>query len=331
MQNTIEESAIALAEELSSFLTKDPNMPDVPPDEAAHASALSRSFRHSFWCNRRTMTEQALLRADVPYKQITRFRECGSQAFVYRSEKTPDKLMIKCDRCKNRWCEACNRERRTIIQRNLRANYPKARTRFLTLTVKSQSDLRTVTDHLFKSWQKLRRQKQYAKRITGGIWFLELTRNVKTNEWHPHLHIVYTGSYLDHTKLSKDWHNITGDSFVVDIREIPNPEIAIGYVTKYASKAIPREVWSSVESMAELIRDYKDQKLIGVFGTWRGLKLTQIPESDEGWTPVAPLWKIISYARMGIEWATKMLNDLGRYVPNAHDHANTPDPNMDGG
>jgi hypothetical protein len=36
--------------------------------------------------------------------------------------------------------------------------------------------------------------------------------------WHPHLHVIAEGRFLDKHALSAAWHHATGDSFVVDIR-----------------------------------------------------------------------------------------------------------------
>ena len=54
-----------------------------------------------------------------------------------------------------------------------------------------------------------------------------------------HIHIVYEGDYLPQHELSEVWADITGDSYVVDIRGTPNGmsrDRAANYVTKYITK-----------------------------------------------------------------------------------------------
>ena len=41
----------------------------------------------------------------------------------------------------------------------------------------------------------------------------------KTGEWHPHVHMfALLDTWIDQEHLSETWHEITGDSFIVDIR-----------------------------------------------------------------------------------------------------------------
>ena len=43
----------------------------------------------------------------------------------------------------------------------------------------------------------------------------------KTGEWHPHLHIFgVLEEWIDVQKLSATWHEITGDSYIVDVRRV---------------------------------------------------------------------------------------------------------------
>ena len=45
------------------------------------------------------------------------------------------------------------------------------------------------------------------------------THTTKTGEWHPHVHMfALLDTWIDQEHLSETWHEITGDSFVVDIR-----------------------------------------------------------------------------------------------------------------
>ena len=53
------------------------------------------------------------------------------------------------------------------------------------------------------------------------MYSYENTYNEKTGEWHPHVHMfALLDTWIDQEQLSETWHEITGDSFVVDIRKV---------------------------------------------------------------------------------------------------------------
>lgn len=314
--------AVLGEEQLKSIHTKDHHQRKYAAYADKPADKNAANFRHHWWKHRRELARNAMHESGIDPKTMHRFETCGENAFVYQSEKDPHKYRIQCDRCRSRWCEACQNERRLIIRRNLQEKLPQGRIRFLTLTVKSRTCLRTCVDHLQSSFKKLRARPYYSKAMRGGIWFLEVTRRKDNGEWHPHYHILYQGEYIPKEKLSLDWHKITKDSFIVDIRSLKNREAAPAYVTKYASKAIGKEIWGDHESLVTIMREFRDQKLLGTFGAWRGMKLCQVPESDEGWTFIAPLWKIALAAETGDSDAKKLLNRLTRYDSHANDHGN---------
>ena len=53
------------------------------------------------------------------------------------------------------------------------------------------------------------------------MWSYEIKRGQGSGLWHPHLHMI-AGREVepDAEMLSREWHEITGDSFIVDVRPI---------------------------------------------------------------------------------------------------------------
>ena len=101
----------------------------------------------------------------------------------------------------------------------------------ITLTVKNGTDLSERSAHLIKSLRTLiKRRQDYNKKgrgfnefckINGAMYSYENTYNEKTGEWHPHVHMfALLDTWIDQEQLSETWHEITGDSFVVDIRKV---------------------------------------------------------------------------------------------------------------
>ena len=79
-------------------------------------------------------------------------------------------------------------------------------------------------------------------KLLGGFYSYENTYNEKTGEWHPHLHIFgVLENWIDQEALSETWHEITLDSYIVDIRRVRKHKKlgygeAIAEVCKYALK-----------------------------------------------------------------------------------------------
>lgn len=101
--------------------------------------------------------------------------------------------------CKNKLCAMCNWRRSLkysyqagkVVDRAIE-KYPKARFLFLTLTVKNvpASELNGAVSEMAKSFHRLFRYKKVDKNILGFLRATEVTRNKKTGEYHPHLHVL---------------------------------------------------------------------------------------------------------------------------------------------
>jgi len=199
--------------------------------------------------------------------------------------------------------------------------------RFMTLTLKSSDQpLSEVLARLIKSFARLRRRKEIAERIRGGVWFLEITRNVETGRWHPHLHVLFQGDFLPQQILRRNWLDITKDSFIVDIRALRDSKQAAEYVCKYASKGCDSSVWRDEDALTEAMDALSARRTFSAFGTWKNLELSKPPTSDDNWEPVAPLWKVILDAQDGDDIARMILSHLkgGRDEPLDTDHVHDP-------
>jgi hypothetical protein len=74
-------------------------------------------------------------------------------------------------------------------------------------------------------------------------------------------------------RLSREWHAVTGDSYVVDVRPISQEDPASGFVEvfKYAVKASDMELHDTVHAHQML----KGKRLIASAGCFRGV---DVPE-----------------------------------------------------
>jgi plasmid rolling circle replication initiator protein Rep len=163
----------------------------------------------------------------------------------------------------------------------------KLRVALLTLTVKNGHDLQERSSHLITSLRTLiKRRQDYKKKgrgfnefckIDGAMYSYENTYNEQTGEWHPHVHmLVLLNDWIDQEQLSETWHEITGDSFVVDVRRVKKSK-EFGYakaaaeVCKYALKFGDL----TVEKTWEAFKILKGKRLSGAFGSLYGVKIPE--------------------------------------------------------
>lgn len=155
----------------------------------------------------------------------------------------------------------------------------------LTLTVKNGPDLEERFKHLVDSWRKYQKQRRDYKqknrgfnelcRTEGAVFSYEFTK--RDQGWHPHLHaIVLLDSRMDKHQLSEEWHRITGDSFITDIRALKptnQQDIADAFleVFKYALKFSEMDLDDNFEAY----RILRGKRLQGAYGAFWGV---EVPE-----------------------------------------------------
>jgi hypothetical protein len=111
--------------------------------------------------------------------------------------------------------------------------------------------------------------------VAGAVWSYEVKRGQGSGVWHPHLHMIALAESMpDQQQLADEWHNITGDSFIVDVRPISQEDPASGFIEvfKYAVKFSEQEPADTVHAWVTLA----SKRLIGSAGLFRGV---EVPES----------------------------------------------------
>lgn len=272
---------------------------------------VCQTFRHGYWSRVRPRVLTALAEADPG--AVERVSKCGSIAWVLRQPGDPPKYRLATNKCRCRWCQACADERRRSaawkLEDHLKAE-DRGTLRLLTLTLRSSRDtLAEQVDRLYDCFRRFRGRSKIKAAIAGGIAFLELTHSDKTQLWHPHLHVLFEGDFLPQALASTTWQECTGDSYIVDIRACKTRG-AISYVAKYLGKAVPSKVWYQAALLVEAMIDLKGRKSHFTFGTWRGLRLSEQPEPEGDWEPVAPLSTIISRTQAGDLEASSILTAI---------------------
>ena len=158
----------------------------------------------------------------------------------------------------------------------LMAANPRLRASMVSLTVKNGEDLAERYAHLTGCHRKYMRRRSRSRQVgeirkaSAGVFSIEFKVGKNSGLWHPHIHGIWLHEEdLDKFELSAQWHDITGDSFIVDVRplDMADPVGAFCEVFKYALKF-------SELSDTERLHGYKTLKgkrLQDSFGALRGL------------------------------------------------------------
>jgi hypothetical protein len=107
--------------------------------------------------------------------------------------------------------------------------------KLLTLATVTQEALTRETVSTIRSaFQRLLHRSYFRERILGGLYVIE----IKLGEagWNIHLHALIDAPYLDQRTISNAWHQITGDSYIVDIRRAFSARAGLRYILKYMLK-----------------------------------------------------------------------------------------------
>lgn len=243
------------------------------PDFRSEPATLEEeSFRHGSWQPRRRIVFEALQRCGKSTGRLDRFAECGSGLWVgVCSESDEVKLQSNC--CHDRWCVPCQATRAAILAEQIELALYMKTARFITLTLKhSPTPLSDQLDRLYASFVRLRHRSFWKEHVDGGCAVCELKLG-RDGLWHVHLHLLLEGKYLDQRTLSREWHGVTGDSSIVDVRIVRDGAIGARYVSKYATKPACSEVYDDQDKLDEMILALGGRRLVMTFGTWRGLQL----------------------------------------------------------
>jgi hypothetical protein len=160
------------------------------------------------------------------------------------------------------------------------ASWPRLRPFLVTLTVKDGPDLHERFEHLRKAQRELWMRKHRGRGsafdgVHGAVWSYEVKRGKGSGLWHPHLHMVALAENPpDQAELAAEWRNVTGDSFIVDVRPIDQADPAAGFleVFKYALKFSDMEPEDTFHAFQVLAA----RRLVGSAGVFRGI---EIPDS----------------------------------------------------
>jgi len=153
----------------------------------------------------------------------------------------------------------------------------------VTFTVKNGNFLNERFTHLEQSLRKLNQKRRNCKRrqqssewskVLGSVGTYEITK--KDKGWHPHAHqFVFHEDKIWQGGLQKEWLDITGDSFMVDVTPVHHPdepELDFLEIFKYSLKFHDLSLDDNLRAYNYL----SGRRLVFSTGILRGVK---VPES----------------------------------------------------
>jgi hypothetical protein len=207
---------------------------------------------------------------------------CRTSAWfmVHRETKA---VRVSSTACGLRWCPLCIRTRRHIITESTMQWLQKTKkAKFLTFTLKHHtSPLGDQIDALYKYFRAIRKHPLFKSKIQGGIWFFQVKKSKDERYWHPHIHCLCEGKYIDQRDLSKLWEKITHGSRIVDIRAVKDNKKSAEYVARYAA-APCRLFGHTLPDAVEIVSSLHGRRICGTFGTAKGIALRPHSQEDIG-------------------------------------------------
>lgn len=295
---------------------------------ARYAAAKARQGLVSeYIINRNASSEKKTLE-----KEVKNLQECGS-FLVFRHYFTLGlyKLVQGCTCKKHLLCALCaiRRAAKCIAIYSEKINQAKAESKtefdevMITFTIKNGEDLAKRYDHLLDSMGRMLQKRRDAlkknplthtelKHVSGAVYSYEVTYSEEKG-FHPHCHMIamIPKGIFDFTSMKikgkevevprvlkdgivQDWKQITGDSFIIDVRRIresampqPGEDIsgtrleALVEVFKYAlkfnqiNKDSDPDSKENVKTQVEAYEVLKGRRMVGSFGVLFGVKIPE--------------------------------------------------------
>lgn len=276
-------------------------------------------FRHHGWIAQRHLVWAAMQKCVKSATRLDAFCECGANCSVQYSPSTAT-TRLSGSYCHDRLCTPCGKARSSVISRNLQRHCAGKTAWMVTFTIRhGTTPLRDQIKRLYASLVLLRRRQFWKSLIVGGCAVLEVKIG-RDGLWHPHIHCLLESGTLDrqrhHRKICDEWHAVTGDSYVVDIRPIQPDQGQVRYVASYTGKPLDASIVRDQSRLIEFIRAIKGVRLVTTFGTWRGIDLGAAdPSAPTDWCTVGSLADLIRDAAAGDGYAKCLLYALRTRQP----------------
>jgi hypothetical protein len=214
--------------------------------------------------------------------RLNRLDECRTGGYFMKNIDS-GRVKVAAKSCHVRFCPLCSKSRENLIRHKTKEwletiKQPK----FMTFTMKhSEDSLWNQIAKLYSCFQKIRRHKMFRKKLRGGVWFFQIKLSKNDNLWHPHIHFVADCDFIGQKKIQNAWQELTGDSKIVDIRQVKDAGKAADYVARYAVSPC-KMAGLSDDKMQELYFGLAKRRLSGTVGNAFKAKIMAKPVFEAG-------------------------------------------------
>lgn len=281
------------------------------PTNVVQQTRLQEAIHEKHWEERKAVVEAL---ADGYYKDLVgwaqRISSCGQTVRFYLD---PDDRSVRpwLHRCKHRLCPWCARVRTAQVADMLEeAMRQFRRPRMMVLTVRSED--RPLADQLTlmrDAFKRLRRKAEWLKYVVGGVYVIEITLNLKTRLWHPHIHLIFDGQFFPQRQLSAMWEKVTGGSKIAWVLEVSDRRGAAVELAKYLGKPAHLEDFTAAE-VCEYAKATSGSRMAQSFGAYRRLKVhdaVDLPQpGPDQWSVSLP--RIMHLAKVGHVGAIQLVH-----------------------
>jgi hypothetical protein len=276
------------------------------------ADAMAEYIRPMVWEKSPEMSAFAAMRECGRSLEWRHYYAAGRSSLLKARTCKKHHLCPMCASLRGLRLAAAYRDRVELVMRG----HSTLELQLVTLTVKDGADLVERFSHLHESLRILRKRSGRGNaptewdKIVGAVWSFEVKRGLNSGLWHPHVHaLAVVKSPIEQAMLSDQWHSITGDSMIVDVRPV-NPDQHGAFVEcfKYALKFSEMTIPDNFDAWVAL----RGRRLIASSGVLRGidhnLDLMDPVEDDPRYYDI-----LFHFMPSGIDTATGEIRSGARY------------------
>ena len=241
-------------------------------------TSLVNPYRHISASPQRNAVYQAFTEIGANDKADS-FMRCGEDVCILECKDCQHRHKVQYN-CKLRLCSACAAVKMAAhVKKYLPyvSSLNPRKIRIAMLSVKNVVDLKEGVKKIRRCFTNLRHRKYYRTKILGGVYGLEAKPGYD-GKWNVHLHFLYYGKFIPQAQLSRDWQEITKDSFVVWVERVKNPRHALQEVVKYVTKGIGSDdrQWTA-KSLVDFVMALSDVRLVQAFGSFLRQAAEKVP------------------------------------------------------
>lgn len=233
-----------------------------------------------------------------------RVRSCGT--FLEYHLQPDSAKLVKANFCKDRLCPMCNWRRSLKVFGQVSRIMDVLeqgcfRFLFLTLTVKncSADSLSLVLDNMQSSFVRLMRLQRVDSVVSGAVRIIEITYNSITNEYHPHMHVIFAvkPDYFHKYYISQsEWTSLWRSAARLDYRPIVHIQTikesakgvskAVAEIAKYAVKDsdyLTNDLSDSIQRVLDLLGSISRRRLLSFTGVFKSAAAAlRLDDAEDG-------------------------------------------------